>query len=128
MSAHAHRYPLLHRLTALLGVALVLALNVLAVRPDLHAALHDAGLAESHGSASHGGTCSHGHKHTVPVTSDDHDCVVSAFAHGHADLGVIPAALPPVALTQIATLAAPAALAPQAAAFLLPPVCGPPLA
>ena len=130
MSARSHRSPLLQRLTALLGVALVLALNVLAVRPDLHAALHAAESAAD--SAHHGGGCSHSHKKAAPatpvapVTSDDHDCVVSAFAHGHADFGVAPLALPAVLLSQIATLSAHAALEPRAPAFLLPPGCGPP--
>jgi hypothetical protein len=123
MSALAHRLSPLHRLTAWLGIALVLALNILAVRPDLHEALH----ATDQATSGHSHTCSHGHQHTAPVTSDDHDCVISTFAHGHADCAVAPLAVPTVAFTQVAAISAASFFIPGETEFLLPPGCGPPL-
>ena len=116
------------RFTALLGVALVLMLNVLAVRPDLHAALHaDSAIA---GTGAHGGKCTHhaaGDSAHAPVTSSDHDCIVSAFAHGHADTGVDPLLLPAIAFVKLARIAPSLVFAAPAPEFLLPPGCGPPL-
>lgn len=109
--------PLLHRLTALLGVALVLALNLLAVRPDLHAALH-----EEHGP-KHSNACKH---HHAPVESADHDCAVNAFAHGHAETGVATVGIPFLALDPIGTLLPEQAVAVVAPDLRLPPGCGPP--
>jgi hypothetical protein len=60
----------LHRLTAVLGIALVLLLNVLAVSPELHAWVHDHSAADQTG-ADHD-----------PVGSVDHVCAVTLFAHG----------------------------------------------
>lgn len=115
----SHPRSLLTRLTALLGIGLVLLLNVLAASPSLHEALH-APAASDHGHSS----CNH--DHSAPSTAPDHDCVVSAFAHGHAEIGTAPLALPAVALTAFATLAPTGAVALSAPAFLLPPGCGPP--
>jgi hypothetical protein len=115
-ASHA-RPRFLHRLSAWLGVALVLALNVLAVRPDLHAALH-----EEHGP-KHSSACKH---HHAPVESAEHDCVVNAFAHGHAETGVAPVGIPFLALDRIGTLLPEHAVAAVAPDFRLPPGCGPP--
>ncbi|WP_414662795.1 hypothetical protein [Horticoccus sp. 23ND18S-11] len=115
------------RFTALLGVALVLMLNVLAVRPDLHAALHASGDASS---IVHGGKCTHhsaGDSAHAPATSPDHDCIVSAFAHGHADTGVDPLILPAIAFIPLTRVAPSLVFAAPAPEFLLPPGCGPPL-
>lgn len=114
-----HPRCLLRRCTALLGIGLVLLLNILAAAPDLHEALH-APAASDHGHSA----CNH--DHSAPTTAPDHDCVVSAFAHGHAEIGTAPLALAPVALTAFATLAPTGAVALSAPAFLLPPGCGPP--
>lgn len=114
-----HVHPsFLRRLSGWLGVALVLTLNVLAVRPDLHAALH----AEHDAHA--GAKCSH-HHHT-PVESAEHDCVVNAFAHGHAETGVTPVVLAGPRLDSVATLLPEVAAAILAPEHRLPPGCGPP--
>lgn len=115
-ASHA-RPRFLHRLSAWLGVALVLALNVLAVRPDLHAALH-----EEHGP-KHGSACKH---HHTPVESAEHDCVVNAFAHGHTETGVTPVILAGPRLDSVATLLPEVAAAILAPEHRLPPGCGPP--
>ena len=60
-----------HRLTAVLGVALVILLNVLVASPALHAWVH--GHEEA---AQHAG---HGHE---PAGSADHGCAVTLFAYG----------------------------------------------
>ena len=58
-----------HRLTALLGVAVVVLLNVLAASPAWHARLHDREQASAH--ADHN-----------PVGDSDHACAVTIFSHG----------------------------------------------
>lgn len=58
-----------HRLTALLGVGVVLLLNVLAASPAWHARLHDLGQAPAH--ADH---------HAFGDT--EHECAVTIFSHG----------------------------------------------
>lgn len=125
--AHPTPASLAHRLTALLGLALVVALNLLAARPDWHAALHDEAGESSH---RHARCPHHGHgpakTEPAPVSSDDHVCVISAFAHGQAAFDAASLAVPPVTLTEIATLAATIAAAPIAPEFFLPPGCGPP--
>ena len=64
------RLSLSRRLTALLGVALVLLLNVLAASPELHARLHGQDQVRGHAG--------HGHE---PVGDADHECAVTIFSH-----------------------------------------------
>ena len=59
------------RLTAVLGIALVLLLNVLAASPGLHARLH--GQAPTSEPTAHD---------QAPVGDPDHECAVTVFAHG----------------------------------------------
>lgn len=64
-----HAFSLRHRLTAVLGVALVLLLNVLAVSPQLHAWIH------SENNPGHLAP-------SLPATDDDSLCPVTLFANG----------------------------------------------
>jgi len=111
-SITGHSLSALHRLIAVLGVAWVLALGVLAVRPDLHEALchHQATAAGQQKNAEHNG-------------SDG--CVVTQFAQGH----VLPAPVFLPFLAGVFRLVAHVSertLEPVAFAFALPPSCGPP--
>jgi len=107
-----------HRLVAMLGIALVLILNVLAVQPDLHEAL-----CEHNKTSTHQG-CS-GHSHSDNDTDSD-ACVVTQFAHGH-----ILAA--PILLLLLIGLVRIVSIFPERVVLLasvdhqLPLVCGPPL-
>ena len=94
MRASGHRlraaFPFLHHLIAVGGIALVLALTVLAVSPQLHAWLHgDAGMA-------------------------DHACAVTLFQQGvvAATAGIILAATVLVFLARVAVMPAELHLAP----------------
>ena len=60
-----------HRLTAVLGVALVLLLNVLAASPELHAWVHGRHEAAQHSAHD-----------DAPVGNADHACAVTLFASG----------------------------------------------
>lgn len=119
-----------HRLTALLGLALVLALNLLAARPDWHAALHAAGDS----GTAHAGCPHHGHgnakAHPAPDShaADDHGCVIELFAHGKAGFEAAPLAVTGVCAGALFTLSAGVVIAPRSSEHFLPPGCGPPLA
>jgi len=73
----------LHRIVAMLGVALVLVLNVLAVSPRLHAWIHghDGVCAGSADPSSAGDAAQHHHE-SEPVGDSDHQCAVTLFASG----------------------------------------------
>ena len=71
MFSHHHRPSLLNRLTAGLGVALVVLLTVLAASPELHAWVHGPQVTAE--------AAAHGH---APVGDADHDCAVTLFASG----------------------------------------------
>jgi len=60
-----------NRLTAVLGIALVLLLNALAASAELHARLH--------GRCQASERAGHGHE---PVGDSDHACAVTLFSHG----------------------------------------------
>jgi hypothetical protein len=94
--------PLLHRLLAAGGAALVLLLTVLAASPELHAWLHgNAGEA-------------------------DHECVVTLYQHGVVSAAV-DVTLVVVLLVQLAlAAAAPAALDLGPPRYWLPPALAPP--
>lgn len=64
----------LTRLAAFLGVLCVVALTVLAVSPELHAALHAA--------AETGHADCPAHADQSPAGADEHACVVTLFAGG----------------------------------------------
>ena len=66
-----HQHPVPSRLTAVLGIALVMLLNVLAASPALHARLHGQQQTPDH--AGHG---------QEPVGDADHECGVTIFSHG----------------------------------------------
>jgi hypothetical protein len=65
----------LTRITAVLGVALVLLLNLLAASPTLHAWAHAEDTAVEHATPGH-----------EPAGGADHECAVTLFAHGVAAL------------------------------------------
>lgn len=110
-----------HRFTAVLGIALVLALSVLAVWPEGHTRLH---------SGPNVGRCANGHTHdSVPTNDDDDrdDCVVIKFANGGAGLAVaLEFFIAPLNVC-VATLATAPAFDAASPAHLLPPGCGPPV-
>ena len=112
-----HRSSLTRRFTALLGVALVLMLNVLAVTPEAHALVHQTE------QAAHAG---HGCDHDQPADSSEHDCVIVAFAQGHADFGLAPVAVPPLAGQRLGALRAYHQSRSRSLDLRLPPGCGPP--
>ena len=139
----------LTRITAGVGVALVLLLNVLASSPEAHAWIHRhdgcAAQGANNGSSvarllnvlgaspsarawiqNHGGAntgCAHNHN---PANPDDDGCIVTLFAHGVVTASVFAAIA--VALFRLATVAASPreALCFSAPRYLLPPLCGPP--
>ena len=68
----SNRHPSsLHRMTAVLGVVLVLLLNVLAASPELHAWVHGPQEGAQHTGPDH-----------APVGDSDHECAVTLFASG----------------------------------------------
>ena len=67
----SHQPSLLHRLTAVLGVALVLILSVLAANPKLHAWVHGPETTANRAAPGH-----------EPVGDTDHACAVTLFAGG----------------------------------------------
>jgi hypothetical protein len=114
----------LHRLTAVVGMALVLALNVLAVWPTGHTWLHRA---EKKSSCSH----PHAHEHAPARGEDDRDgeaddCVIVQFAQGGASFAAAPEFSPAPLTVRVATLATSRSFAAASPAHLLPPGCGPP--
>jgi hypothetical protein len=123
--SHRHSTPrLAHRLSAVLGVALVLALNLLAVCPDGHAWLH---------AAPEKTLCPHGHAHDHAPSDRDgrqapdaDDCVIVRFAQGNASCTAAPLLVPAPALASGATLAVAPDFAAASPARFLPPGCGPP--
>lgn len=132
MSRHHTKLPLLTRLTALAGSALVLLLTVLAASPQWHAFFHAAEHSARHAVPA-ASTCpsGHDHHHGHPAPSlphaDDELCVITQFAHGASELAVAPSLLvaQPLARTGDA-LPLSVFCAPSAPAYLLPPGCGPP--
>ncbi|HRE08410.1 MAG TPA: hypothetical protein PKX00_22515 [Opitutaceae bacterium] len=135
----SHPFPLLTRLTAVLGTWLVLVLSVLAVDPALHAWIHgEAGEIEAHTHCAHAqahdhhstdGAGSHDPHSPAPTHShgEDEACIVSQFSHGGSDQVVAPNLLPWLSLARTGDLPALCpACAPGAPDHLLPPGCGPP--
>lgn len=110
--------PLAHRLTAVVGIALVLALNLLAVCPGTHAWFHALEKAP---------LCAHDH---APGGSPDHavadDCIVVQFAHGGGGLPLAPASVSPPLPVRFASPAIAGACGVRAPAHEFPPCCGPP--
>jgi hypothetical protein len=125
-SIPAHTY--LHRLTAAVGVALVLALNLLAVWPDGHAWLHPTPAKTSY-PHTHAHTPSHDH---APSDGDGSretgadDCVVVKFAQGNANCAAAPLLLSAPVLASRATLSVTPDFVAASPAHFLPPGCGPP--
>lgn len=105
----------LHRLAALLGLACMLALELLAVRPDWHEAFcHHHEHAAGHGCDD------------IPCDDDSAGCVVTHFADGiWFATGTV--FLVTTALHQSQTVHCPGALPVISPDLLLPPGCGPPL-
>lgn len=111
---------LLHRVVAALGVALVLALNLLAVAPGAHALLHEGRQSDSQAACAHRGCA----PDTPPP--DDDNCVVVKFSQGHGGFAVTPFVVVAAAAPIVVALEAGPRLAVRPPAFLLPPGCGPP--
>jgi hypothetical protein len=114
----------LHSLTAVLGIALVLALNVLAVWPTGHTWLH---AVEKKISCPH----SHAHNDTPTSEEDDRDaeaddCIIVKFAQGGASFTATPEFFLAPLTVRVATRAIPRSFAAASPAQLLPPGCGPP--
>jgi hypothetical protein len=110
-----------HRLTAVLGIALVLALNVLAVMPAAHAWLHGGDTDAPAAPCRH-----HGCAHESPAPAEDDDCVVVKFAHGDGGLVTSSFVVEAHAHPLLAPFGLRHALPAPAPAYLLPPGCGPP--
>ncbi len=70
MPLSQNRSPIIHRLIAVMGAALIMLLVVLAASPELHARVDGNGTACEHGDHGHG----------VPVGLPDHVCAVTLFA------------------------------------------------
>jgi hypothetical protein len=111
-SSRNHRFPF-SRAVAALGVALMVLLSVLAVRPDLHEALchHDEETAAEHNAAG---------------KTDAAGCVVTYFALGHV-LALVLLLLRIGLVRGTEFLVWECRLAPVSPDFQLPPGCGPPL-
>ncbi len=106
--------------TAWLGVALLLALTCLAVRPDWHTALCH------HQEPTVPTDCSHAHDHEPESDLHAHEgCVVFAFAHGVV-LGASALDLQPIASSARPLPFLPEALLLRAVAHRWPTPCGPP--
>lgn len=115
-----NRLRLPHRFTAVLGVVLVLALNVLAVLPAAHAWLHQPTTEATQPACKH-----HGCGSDSRAPADD-DCAVVKFAHGHGGLAVAALVVEARACVLVTVLGSGDDLAVPAPAFRLPPGCGPP--
>ncbi len=117
---------LLHRCTAVLGIALVLALNVFAASPAAHAWLHarEPDCACGHHAAPAAAPI---HSSDTPEAAD-HDCAVVQFARAGGDgfPGHVLFSAP--ALRCAGRLAAPPAAPEFLRPRLFPPGCGPPRA
>ena len=105
------------RLVASVGVGLIRWLDVLAASPEAHAWMHVTSGNEHAG---------HGCKHDRPQPAPEHTCVVEAFAHGHADVGGAPTAVPVLVLREEGETRTGLVLPAPAGSFRLPPGCGPP--
>jgi len=113
----------LHRLVAVLGIALVLTLNVLAAWPAAHSWVH---------ASDEAGACPHDHAHD-PVPDDGgegdrspDDCVIVKFAQGGAVFLAAPTLLLPPRPTVGAAIILARAFPAASPAHLLPPGRGPP--
>jgi len=115
---------LLHRFIAVVGVALVLALNLLAVWPEIHALIHGDELAPP--TSNHGAGAVPHLASASGLHCDEDDCIVVKFAHGHGGLAVAPVFHSATALVLAATTSSFVEPLASPSAFLLPPGCGPP--
>ena len=106
------------RLTATLGIALVVLLNLLAAWPEAHQYLHRA----EHAAAEHS-TSDH-----QPVGDDDDGCAVVLFAHGHVLAALMLFVLLLIGLVRIGSILPEHAPTLAAVDYRLPQSCGPPLA
>ena len=112
------RHPsLLRRLTAILGIALVVLLNLLAVWPEAHQYFHQAERAAAeHSTSDH-----------QPIGDDDDGCAVALFVHGHLLAASILFVLLLIGLVRIGTILPEQALTLAAVDYRLPQGRGPPL-
>lgn len=116
-----------HRFTAVLGIALVLALNLLAVWPEGHAWLHAAKVSCDEPAHAHG----HSHDHAPGEDQDDaedDDCVIVQFAAGTVGSTPAPLFVTAPLFQPLTSLALASAIGAHPPAHLLPPGCGPPAA
>jgi hypothetical protein len=138
-----HPSALPHRCLAVLAVALVLALDFLAVSPQAHAWLHGHAPA----AAAVGCTCPHDAPRTVPApevgaaphessaalpgtdapTDAEAGCIVSLFSAGHTGVLLAPVILAGPQLFLLGEIVVPPASRRAATAHRFPPGCGPPV-
>lgn len=119
----AKNLSLLHRLVAVMGVAIVLFLAVMSVRPDLHEELcqHAAKAASA---------CGHIHSPDADKPAQDNGadaCVISLFAHGHVLTALILVFLFALRVVRADAFTLVDFVALPAPAYRLPHGCGPPL-
>lgn len=106
------------RLTAILGLELVVVLNVLAVWPEAHEFFHQVGRAATAKSPAE-------HR---PESDDEDNCVVAAFAHGHVFSGSVALLAVLLGRPEAGAIMPEQMLALFSADRRLPPGCGPPSA
>jgi hypothetical protein len=116
------RHSPIERIIASLGIALVLALTVLAASPDLHERLHGHELGTT-------ATAHHDGSRSIPAhpVDDEDGCVVTLFAQGL----VLPLALVALAFTgqtlRLLDFAIADSVGPEAPRYLRLPTQAPPL-
>lgn len=108
---------------AWLGVMLVLALNLVASTPQLHAWLHPDQAADRHAECTHSQPVKSDATHS---DSEDLGCVVTQFAHGKLGVELAVSLAVEARLEQLAGLENPAWVRPTTPLHRLPPGCGPP--
>lgn len=120
-----HPAALWQRIVASGCLGLVLALNLLAASPNLHAWLHETQAATEHGDCEHG----HGEKQ-APASqtehADDAACVITQFANGQVGAEAALTVVVSATLRETATLPDRTAPFSGRSHVLLPPGCGPP--
>jgi hypothetical protein len=110
----------LHRLTAALGIGLILALNLLAVLPTAHAWLHDRAAGAAHAACAH-----HRGGPDTPMPAED-DCAVVKFARGDGGFPLAFITVHAKARALVVVLGAREIVAAFTRDVRLPPGCGPP--
>jgi hypothetical protein len=113
----------LSRITAGLGVFLVLLLAWLAADPSAHRALH----ADEHAGCAHAHGGDHGHG-TDDAVPGDYGCVVAKFAHGQVEVFTAPVVVVAPSDVRVTVSVRSDERAISVASHLFPPGRGPPAA